>query len=87
MATGDSQLKTEDGSPYPTKDIKVPHDNDILCGRGTETHRHVGNAMYRKLVNMNKVRNHIPLRFQTSIKYIDTSMPKSHFCAILILIL
>jgi hypothetical protein len=64
-----SQQSPSGGSPMamqpamfyqqPMTDIKSPHSNDVLCGRGVTTNRHTGNEGFRSLVNCNKVR-HIP---------------------------
>ncbi|CAJ1958010.1 unnamed protein product [Cylindrotheca closterium] len=35
-------------------DIKQPHHNDVLCGRGVTTNRHPGNESFRALVGVNK---------------------------------
>jgi len=35
-------------------DIKQPHHNDVLCGRGVTTNRHKGNESFRALVGLNK---------------------------------
>jgi len=35
-------------------DIKQPHHNDVLCGRGVTTNRHPGNESFRALVRVNK---------------------------------
>lgn len=37
-------------------DIKNPHHNDVLSGRGVKTNRHPGNESFRSLVGLNKVR-------------------------------
>eukprot|EP00978_Attheya_sp_CCMP212_P026199 scaffold85724_cov50-Attheya_sp.AAC.4 len=52
----------------PMTDIKSPHSNDVLCGRGVTTNRHTGNEGFRSLVNCNKVRAIflIPLRKNTT---------------------
>lgn len=39
---------------WPQKDIKEPHDNDVLYGRGGGTNHHPGNKRYRKLVESRK---------------------------------
>jgi len=36
------------------KDIKTPHDHDVLSGRGGATLKHVGNYTFRYLVSFNK---------------------------------
>jgi hypothetical protein len=38
-------------------DIKEPHHNDVLCGRGVTTNRHPGNESFRSLVGLNKVQS------------------------------
>lgn len=40
-------------------EIEKPHHNDVLCGRGVTTNRHIGNENFRSLVGLNKV-NKIP---------------------------
>ena len=40
---------------WPLENIKVPHDNDIMYGRGGGTNHHPGNKMYRKLVEDKKL--------------------------------
>mmetsp|Transcript_30210 Transcript_30210/g.46254 ORF Transcript_30210/g.46254 Transcript_30210/m.46254 type:complete len:577 (+) Transcript_30210:183-1913(+) len=39
----------------PMKDIRSPHPNDVLCGRGGGTNNHAGNEKFRDLVNQQKV--------------------------------
>lgn len=39
---------------FVTKDIRTPHDNDVLCGRGGGTNNHVGNENFRVLVTRKK---------------------------------
>jgi len=41
---------------WPLKDIKDPHDNDVMYGRGGGTNHHPGNKRYRKLVEDRKVK-------------------------------
>jgi hypothetical protein len=38
------------------QNIKEPHSNDVLCGRGVTTNRFPGNCCFRALVGVNKVR-------------------------------
>ncbi len=38
----------------PLIDIEHPHNNDVLCGRGGSSNRHVGNLNFRELVGANK---------------------------------
>lgn len=45
----------EDYSNWPLCDIKDPHGNDVLYGRGGGTNHHPGNKRYRKLVEARKV--------------------------------
>lgn len=40
---------------WPLKDIKVPHENDVLYGRGGGTNHHPGNKRYRKTVESRKL--------------------------------
>ena len=37
-----------------TTEIKEPHSNDVLCGRGGSSNRHLGNMHFRELVAANK---------------------------------
>jgi len=37
-----------------TEHIRDPHANDVLCGRGGSSNRHVGNLNFRSLVSANK---------------------------------
>lgn len=52
-ATGDSPLHA---SPdlAETSDFVEPSERDVLCGRGGFINKHVGNQMYRKVVDYNK---------------------------------
>lgn len=40
---------------WPLKNIKEPHDNDVMYGRGGGTNHHPGNKIYRKLVEDRKL--------------------------------
>ena len=40
---------------YPIKDIRTPHANDVLSGRGGGTNNHPGNEKFRELVHSKKV--------------------------------
>lgn len=40
---------------YPVKDIRTPHANDVLSGRGGGTNNHPGNEKFRELVHSKKV--------------------------------
>lgn len=40
---------------WPLKDIKEPHENDVMYGRGGGTNHHPGNKRYRKMVEERKV--------------------------------
>ena len=40
---------------WPLENIKEPHENDVLYGRGGGTNHHPGNKRYRKLVEERKV--------------------------------
>lgn len=46
------KTRTED---WPLRDIKDPHDNDVLYGRGGGTNHHPGNKRYRKMVEDRKL--------------------------------
>jgi hypothetical protein len=41
---------------WPLKNINVPHNNDVLFGRGGGTNNHPGNRRYRQLVEERKAR-------------------------------
>jgi len=41
---------------WPLTDIREPHKNDVLCGRGGGAQNHVGNYQYRRLVNDSKMK-------------------------------
>lgn len=41
---------------WPLKDIKEPHENDVMYGRGGGTNHHPGNKRYRKMVESRKVK-------------------------------
>jgi len=41
---------------WPLKDIKEPHDNDVMYGRGGGTNHHPGNKRYRTMVESRKVK-------------------------------
>ena len=49
-----NQLLLEDEQKM--ENIKSPHHNDVLSGRGVKTNRHPGNESFRSLVSLNKVR-------------------------------
>ena len=40
---------------YPVKEIRTPHANDVLSGRGGGTNNHPGNEKFRELVHSKKV--------------------------------
>jgi DNA mismatch repair ATPase MutL len=40
---------------WPLRNIKDPHDNDVMYGRGGGTNHHAGNKMYRTLVEDRKL--------------------------------
>jgi len=40
---------------WPLRDIKEPHENDVLYGRGGGTNHHAGNKRYRKMVEDRKI--------------------------------
>jgi hypothetical protein len=41
--------------PQAATDIEKPHSNDVLCGRGGSSNRHLGNMQFRELVAANKM--------------------------------
>jgi hypothetical protein len=41
--------------PQETTNIEKPHSNDVLCGRGGSSNRHLGNMQFRELVAANKM--------------------------------
>lgn len=48
-----SPINSEGGNEH-SSDIQKPHQNDVLCGRGGSSNRHVGNMQFRELVAANK---------------------------------
>lgn len=51
-----NESKTKSGKePWPLRDIKEPHENDVLYGRGGGTNHHPGNKRYRKMVEKRKL--------------------------------
>lgn len=55
VKTKEKNDEEEDYSNWPVNDIKDPHSNDVLYGRGGGTNHHPGNKRYRKLVEGRKV--------------------------------
>ena len=47
-------MSSNNGTNYPLKSIKFPHDHDVLCGRGGRANTHVGNTHWRMLIAANK---------------------------------
>lgn len=41
---------------WPLKDVKEPHENDVMYGRGGGTNHHPGNKRYRLMVESRKVK-------------------------------
>lgn len=54
-ANAEKKNPDEDYKNWPLSDIKDPHQNDVLYGRGGGTNHHPGNKRYRKLVDARKV--------------------------------
>uniref|UniRef100_A0A7S4N5D4 DUF6824 domain-containing protein n=1 Tax=Odontella aurita TaxID=265563 RepID=A0A7S4N5D4_9STRA len=50
-----SKKKHESSVPWPLRDIKEPHEHDVLYGRGGGTNHHIGNKRYRQMVEDKKV--------------------------------
>ena len=46
------KLKYKD---WPLRDVKEPHENDVMYGRGGGTNHHPGNKRYRKMVEDRKL--------------------------------
>eukprot|EP00980_Cylindrotheca_fusiformis_P031055 scaffold25754_cov137-Cylindrotheca_fusiformis.AAC.1 len=55
MATPTQANKSTDEQPLE-KDNIYPQPNDVLCGRGGETNKHIGNVEWRKMVKANKAK-------------------------------
>lgn len=56
--TNDTESKAStrrQNSVWPLRDIKEPHENDVLYGRGGGTNHHSGNKRYRKMVEDRKL--------------------------------
>ena len=49
------ELSPELERPQATDNIEKPHSNDVLCGRGGSSNRHLGNMQFRELVAANKM--------------------------------
>jgi hypothetical protein len=47
--------KRKEYKDWPLKEIKEPHENDVMYGRGGGTNHHTGNKRYRKLVEDRKL--------------------------------
>lgn len=54
-AAAASTVAGEKQMPWPLRDIKEPHEHDVLYGRGGGTNHHIGNKRYRKMVEDKKV--------------------------------
>ena len=50
----DAELR-EKYKDWPLRNIKEPHDNDVMYGRGGGTNHHPGNKQYRKMVEDRKL--------------------------------
>mmetsp|Transcript_14573 Transcript_14573/g.16951 ORF Transcript_14573/g.16951 Transcript_14573/m.16951 type:complete len:786 (-) Transcript_14573:134-2491(-) len=78
----------KDYADWPLSDIKEPHTNDVLYGRGGGTNHHPGNKRYRKLVEARKVdyvnskRLDKPLVALEIIKHWRTQEPPGRFLKI-----
>lgn len=64
----------EEGSLIENK-VLVPHDNDVLCGRGGYINIHPGNSRFRRLVEKRK-RCYIDARFKREKRLITESIIK-----------
>jgi len=49
------ECKTTNDTSWPLKNIKQPHQNDVICGRGGGSNRHTGNKHFRKTVEEHRV--------------------------------
>jgi len=54
MSDQDSLIPRHPG--WPLINIREPHNNDVLCGRGGGAQNHAGNYQYRHLINNSKIR-------------------------------
>mmetsp|Transcript_3907 Transcript_3907/g.4800 ORF Transcript_3907/g.4800 Transcript_3907/m.4800 type:complete len:784 (-) Transcript_3907:91-2442(-) len=85
---GQEEDEVQDYSNWPLRDIKDPHGNDVLYGRGGGTNHHPGNKRYRKLVEGRKVdyvnskRLDKPLVALEIIKEWRTQVPPGRFLKI-----
>lgn len=48
------EVDASHGESAATVDVEKPHANDVLCGRGGSSNRHLGNMHFRELVAANK---------------------------------
>jgi hypothetical protein len=53
-AEDEPQHDTATTTSETPRDIEKPHSNDVLCGRGGSSNRHLGNIHFRELVAANK---------------------------------
>lgn len=67
-----TEFTTETPSAANNKKV-VPHDNDVLCGRGGSINNHVGNENYRTFVNRKK-RVYLTARFKREKRLIAASI-------------
>jgi hypothetical protein len=49
-----SSISNSNANAAPATNIEHPHSNDVLCGRGGSSNRHLGNMHFRELVAANK---------------------------------
>jgi hypothetical protein len=52
--SGGASPSPKPNPPEPATDIEKSHSNDVLCGRGGSSNRHLGNMHFRELVAANK---------------------------------
>merc|ERR1712032_216705 len=70
---------------WPLKNIKDPHENDVLYGRGGGTNHHKGNKKYRKMVEnrkleyVNSKRNDKPLVALEIVRIWRAQLPPGRF--------
>lgn len=80
----EAELK-EKYKDWPVKNIKEPHDNDVMYGRGGGTNHHPGNKKYRKMVEdrkleyVNSKRLDKPLVALEIIRYWRSQLPPGRF--------
>lgn len=58
-----ASLLQKENPTHTTPQLSTPQPQDVVCGRGGGTHQHLGNRIYRRIVDYNKeTYRHVPKR-------------------------